>query len=214
MQLRLNTMHFRKKHIKSRHRSKYNFAIGDSQICYTHEYKYLGLYINEHLDWSETLEYVVNNAQKALTLFNHSTRCAGGFHFETYSLLFTQLIQPIILTNACIWGHKEYGRVHSLQTQAMRFFLGVGNSCPNVGLFGELGWVPIRVFIRERILKFWKRLTNMDSRRLTHKIFLWSKSQGLNNWVGRTKKLLEDLNLTSGVGAVAAVAALAATLFA
>ena len=55
-----------------------------------------------------------------------SARCAGGFHFETYSLLFTQLVQSKILTNACIWGHKDYRRINSLQTQAMRFFLGVG----------------------------------------------------------------------------------------
>ena len=91
--------------------------------------------------------------------------------------------------------------MHSLQTQAMRFFLGVGNSCPNVGLFGEMGWVPIRAYIRERILKFWERLINMESYRLTHKIFLWSKSlseQGLNNWTTRTQKLIGTLNLTDG----------------
>ena len=36
----------------------------------------------------------------------------------------------------------------------------------------------------------------MDSPGLTYKMFLWSKSQGLNNWTTRTQKLMEDLNLT------------------
>ena len=191
-------MHFRKKH-HLRDRAKHIFKVGANQLEYSHDYRYLGLYINEHLDWSETLEHIVSNAQKALTLLNHSTRCAGGFHFETYSLLFTQLVQSKILTNACIWGHKDYRRINSLQTQAMRFFLGVGNTCPNIGLFGEMGWVPIRAYIRERVLKFWKRLSNMEPHRLTHKIFLWSKSlseQGFNNWTSRTQRLISDVGVT------------------
>ena len=92
--------------------------------------------------------------------------------FSYYSLLFTQLVRSKILTNACIWGHKDYRRIDSLQTQAMRFFLGVGNSCPTIG---ETGWVPIKAYIRERVLKFWKRLSNMEPHHLIHKVFLWSK---------------------------------------
>ena len=122
----------------------------------------------------QKLEHIVSNAQKARTL-NHSTRCACGFRFETYSLLFTQLVQSKILTNACIWGYNDYRRINSLQTQAMTFFLGVGNTCPNIGLFGETGWVPIRAYIRERVLKFWKRLSNMEPPCLTHKIFIWKQ---------------------------------------
>ena len=34
--------------------------------------------------------------------------------------------------------------VQSFQTAAMRFFLGVGTSCPNTGLFGEMGWVSLQ----------------------------------------------------------------------
>ena len=42
------------------------FKVGPNQLKYSHGYRYLGLYINEHLDWSETLEHIVRNAQKAL----------------------------------------------------------------------------------------------------------------------------------------------------
>ena len=56
-------MHFRKKH-HLRNRAKHVFKVGPNQLEYSHDYRYLGLYINEHLDWSETLEHIVSNAQK------------------------------------------------------------------------------------------------------------------------------------------------------
>ena len=56
-------MHFRKKH-HLRNRAKDVYKVGPNQLKYSHDYRYLGLYINEHLDWSETLEHIVSNAQK------------------------------------------------------------------------------------------------------------------------------------------------------
>ena len=58
-------------------------------------------------------------------------------------MLFNQLVLSRILAYSCIWGHREFPKVKSIQTAAMRFFLGVGTSCPNTGLFGEMGWVPL-----------------------------------------------------------------------
>ena len=59
----------------------------------------------------------------------------GGFHFGTYTLLFDQLVQPIGMTNTCIWGHKDTVKVTGIQHKALRYFLGVGKMCPVVGLF-------------------------------------------------------------------------------
>ena len=49
-------------------------------------------------------------ANWALALLNHRMRATGGFHFQTYTLLFNQLEQPIIMTNARFWGHRAYQR--------------------------------------------------------------------------------------------------------
>ena len=113
---------------------------------------------------------------------------------KTYTLLFNQLVQPIIMTNACIWGHKEYPKIANLQHRAMRFFLGVGKTCPIGGLFGEMGWIPLRGLIKFNILKFQHRIMSMRSTRLTRLILLWSKSlTGIPNWANRTSELLSSL---------------------
>lgn len=193
-----NVIHFHKE-TKNKQRSNFCFHTNGVPIEYVAEYRYLGFYINEHLDLAKSVDRVVNSANRALALLNHRTRIAGGFHYETYSTLFSQLVQSIILTNACIWGHKECGKVYTIQKRAMRFFLGVGISCPNAGIFGELGWIPIRAHIRESILKFRRRLLSMDDSRLTHQIFAWSlslSSQGKSNWAARTESLMNKLNLS------------------
>ena len=190
-----NIVHFRRK-LRSKPRSTYPFTFNEEEISYASQYKYLGLILNEHLDWSASLEVVITKANRALALLNHRMRATGGFHFKTYSLLFNQLVQPIIMTNACIWGHREYPKITNIQHRALRYFLGVGKTCPIVGLFGETGWIPFRALIRFNILKFWHRVTSMQSHRLTRRIYVWSKSladAGTPNWVKRTTDVLGSL---------------------
>ena len=188
-----NVVHFRK-NLRSKARSTFHFTFRGDEISYTSQYKYLGLVLNEHLNWSNSLENIVCKANRALALLNHRMRATGGFHLKTYTLLFNQLVQPIIMTNACIWGHKEYPKIANIQHRAMRFFLGVGKTCPIGGLFGEMGWIPLRGLIKFNILKFWHRIMSMRSTRLTRLILLWSKSlTGIPNWANRTSELLSSL---------------------
>ena len=102
-------------------------------------------------------------ANQALALLNHRAGFCGVFHFNTYSMLFNQLVQSIIMCNACIWGHAESKSLASIQLNALRFVLGVGKACPIAGLFGELGWVPYNnMMVKFNILKFRKRIMKMD----------------------------------------------------
>ena len=140
------------------------------------------------------MENIACKANRALALLNHRMRATRGFHLKTYTLLFNQLVQPIIMTNVCIWGHKEYPKIANIQHSVMRFFLGVGKTCPIGGLFGEMGWIPLRGLIKFNILKFWHWIMSMRSTRLTRLILLWSKSlTGIPNWVNRTSELLSSL---------------------
>ena len=70
----------------------------------TSQYKYLGLLLNEHLDWNVSIEgiHVISKANRALALLNHRMRVVGGFQFRTYTLLFNQLVQSI---EACVFSY-------------------------------------------------------------------------------------------------------------
>lgn len=60
---RTNIVHFRKKQTS---RSEYNFIFDDKKIAYTSNYKYLGMLLNEHLDWQGAITEIINKSNKAL----------------------------------------------------------------------------------------------------------------------------------------------------
>ena len=113
----------------------------DEEITYAAQYIIcLGLFLMEHLEWDLAFLDMHKKASRGLALLNHRARLCGGFHTDTYTYLFNQLIQPIIMCNACIWGHSENRRILGIQYSAMRFLLRVGRACPISGLAGEMGW--------------------------------------------------------------------------
>ena len=142
------------------------------------------------------LSHVLNKAHRALALLNHRAKCIGGFHYNTYTMLFNQLVTSQILPTACIWGHKNHNIITALQIQAMRFFLGVGKTCPIAGLFGEMAWVPYRMQIKLQIIKFWHRLHSMSNSRIPSLILKWSQQLSANNWATRTAHMCNDLSIT------------------
>ena len=71
------------------------------------------------------------------------------------------------MCNACIWGHNDSKALASIQINALRFVLGVGKACPIAGLFGESGWVPHSMTVSFNILRFRKRVMQMDEERTT-----------------------------------------------
>ena len=77
---------------------------------------------------------------------------------------------------------------------AMRFFLGVGTSCPNTGFFGEMGWVPLQAKIKFSMIKFWHRICSLPTHRLPNIIHKWSSQKGISNWAHKTIKLFPEIN--------------------
>ena len=56
-------MHFRRKRQK---RSTFQFLIGDKEISFESEYKYLGVWINEFCDFSKTEKVLSESSGRAL----------------------------------------------------------------------------------------------------------------------------------------------------
>ena len=68
-------VHFRK---KRKPRSLYSFSCGPHSLTYTEKYKYLGFWLNEHLDFSQSLDNVVISAKKAVGTLIGKSKIFGG----------------------------------------------------------------------------------------------------------------------------------------
>ena len=103
-------------------------------------YKYLGLVLNEHLDYNVTAKYVAQSVTRALGLLISKFKQTGGMPFKVYKKLFDTTVWSVISSyGAAIWGTKEYSVINIVQNKACRFFIGVGKYTPNTAVNGDMG---------------------------------------------------------------------------
>ena len=190
-----NIVHFRP---NSFARSDYAFTCGNSILNTVDRYKYLGVILHEHLDFTITAKSVAQSANRALGLLVARCKLIGGVPFNVFSKLYNSIVWPVISYSAPIWGTKEYTCINAVQTRAMRFFLGVGKYTPNTALYGEMAWEPPIVKQWGCLANYWCRLFSLHSDRLNKRIALWANqkaSSSCRNWFYSVKSKFSDMGL-------------------
>ena len=190
-------IHFRNQSVD---KSAFQFKCGELNINYADSYKYLGLVLNEYLNYSVTAKYVAQSATRALGLLISKFKQSGGMPFDVYKKLYYTTVWSVISYGAAVWGVKEYSVINTVQNKACRFFLGVGKYTPNAAVNGDMGWTPPHIKQMTSVLSHWFRLNHMDSDRINKRVFLWSyhSRQKHKNWCFHIDKTLKktDINLT------------------
>ncbi|XP_053376628.1 uncharacterized protein LOC128547607 [Mercenaria mercenaria] len=133
-----NVMHFR---TTSMPQSQFVFKCKDDVLKYTDKYTYLGITLNEFLDYSVTAKFVSQAAGRALGLLIAKFKSIGGMPYNVYTKLYDSLVWPVIAYGASIWGTKRFTCIDAIQNRTMRFFLGTGRYTPNAAVAGEMGWI-------------------------------------------------------------------------
>ena len=180
---------------KRKARSNFLFKLNGSVLNYTSQYKYLGLLLNEHMDFNITTKLLADSAASAHGRINSKFKGLNNMGFSTYEKLFNTSILPILNYGAEIWGAKGYNHVQQVQSKAMRFYLGVHKFAPTLGLFGDTGWFPIINYQKLCMLRFWNRLVKTERHRLLYKIFCWDYNLSKMNWCSEIKSIFEELDI-------------------
>jgi len=185
-------MHFRK---TKKMRSCYNFMLGLYVIEYVQEYKYLGLVLNEHLNYTNTIDILAKAAGRALGACVTKFRNIKNMGFKTYTTIFEACVNPVLNYASEIWGFKTYAKCESIQLRAMKFFLGVNKYTPNVGVRGECGWISTKYVQWKNICKYWNRLQNTENTRMLYKVFSYDYAKCKNNWCSDVKTIFSELDV-------------------
>ena len=115
--------------------------------------------------------------------------------FSTYDTLFDKCVLPVLNYGAEIWGGKDYSQNQQIQNRAMRFYLGVHKFAPTLGMFGDLGWIPVKYSQFLCMLRFWNRLVTCPQDRLLYKIFQWDYDKCNKNWCRDIRNIFEQLDM-------------------
>jgi len=164
-------VHFRPRKVTC---TKVVFMLGSRPLQIVDKYKYLGLMLNEFLDFKVTAEHVARSASRALGLLIAKSKAYGGMPFKCFRKLYESLVLPVIHYGAAIWGHCEYTCINAVHNRACRYFLGVGKFTANAAVQGDTGMYPPIVGQWVSITRQWCRIVNMNPNRLNNIIFKWA----------------------------------------
>jgi hypothetical protein len=110
-------VHFRSQSIP---KSEFVFTCGDDCIQYCSDYKYLGLVLNEFLDYNITAKSVALSANRALGLVIAKCKILGGVSHGVFTKLYDSMVSSIVEYGASIWGTRNYSCINAIQNRAYR----------------------------------------------------------------------------------------------
>ena len=93
-------MHFRN---KGKDCSTFGFHIGDQPVEYATVYRYLGIHMQENLDFCETAEVLSQARGRALGAMISKIHSYKDIGYNTYSKLFNSCVAPVINYCSGVW---------------------------------------------------------------------------------------------------------------
>ncbi len=172
--------------------------LGNENLEIVNNYRYLGLDLNDTLDYSDTANVLSGAAGKALgsLLCKHFT--SNGLPFDTFTKIYDATVAPIMNYGSSIWGSKSYPSCNKIYFRAMRSFLGVGKYSALPSIEGDMGWIPVEIRHHIEMLRLWFRLSTMPLDRITKRIFLWDyelSKVGKYTWSSCVKNIFEECSM-------------------
>ncbi len=146
------------------------------------KYKYLGIVLNEHLEYSIVAMILANSAGRALGAIYNKYRLNKGFGYDTYTKLYHSDVVPILDYCSSVWGYCNLDKIDTVQNKALRLFLGVHTFAPNLSINADMEWIPSMICRHTKILRMWNRFVKMKDNRLTKKVFFWDKTFSRFSW--------------------------------
>jgi hypothetical protein len=88
-------------------------------------YKYLGLFLTEHLDFNYTAKFVAQAATRSLGLLIAKFKAFGDMHYDCFTKLYDTLVDSAISYGSSVWGYKSYSSLlcHKCGTKSCKSLL-------------------------------------------------------------------------------------------
>ncbi len=184
-------IHFRQKKTK---RTEFPFHIGTDTVDIIDKYKYLGIYLNEFMNYQDIASCLSGAAGRALGGIISKFRSFKNVGFNSFSKLYHSGVVPILDYCSGIWGYDNYECSNKVQQRALRYYLGVHQKTPLLAIEGDTGLIPCQIRRQKEMMRFWNRVLLMDQSRLTRKIFQYDYNQCKGNWCSQMKSVFTKVN--------------------
>ena len=174
-----NIVHFRK---NRKLRTNFVFKFGNIPIDIVSNYKYLGLFLDEHMNYEKAVDTLCGSAGRALGSVINKFKSLHNIGFSTFTKLYNSCVHSVMEYGSAIWTEKRYIQCNKIFNRAIRYFLGVPRGTPIAGMKGDMEWIPPKFSRMINKLRFWNRVVSMHPDRLTRQVFEWDWLSRNNNW--------------------------------
>ena len=128
-----------------------NIAIGSEPIERVAEFKFLGLTIDENLDWNPHLQKISNKVSRTLGVM---CRLKNYLPVHILRLLYNSLVLPYLQYGILTWGFK-IGRIEKLQKRAVRIITCSKYNAHTEPLFKTLNLLKVSDMFTLNLLKMY-----------------------------------------------------------
>ncbi len=175
--------------------SQYEFKCGDFIVEHVSKYKYLGLWLDQHLTMDIAASEIAKSASRALGVLISKFHATGGMDYKVFNALYDSLVQPILNYGAGIWGTKHHRLIKTVQHRASKFFIGVRDKTNNVAALGEMGWSSALSQQHMQVFRLWIRLKTKPDGGMCKEIHNWSLRRPGRTWEKNVKTLAEKYDV-------------------
>ena len=181
--------------------TKNDFNLYNEKLENVSSFKYLGVYFFKNGHWNRTQKHIADHASKALhRLFS----ILYQYEFKTVEKckLFDILVASVLNYASEVWGMNDGKDIEIIHTKFLRKILCVNKSTNLVGLYGELGRVPLNVLRKVNMIRYWTKILQSKEDSLERHVYTMLKHDANNNiqyngknWAYNIKTILESLGL-------------------
>ena len=164
------------------------------ELTVVNAFKYLGVFFTTRLSFSCTLEDLAERARRAISAIFRMLWSINEHSPNIFFKLFDCQIQPILTYGSEVWGLcNNQECIERVNLSAQKRFLGVNIRAPRHLIYAETGRYPLYVNTYCRCIKYWLKLTMMDSKRYPRKAYnmlLFLQKQNYVTWACSVRNVL------------------------
>lgn len=128
------------------------------------------------MNFSEGRKILAESTGRALGSVLSEIKLCPDLSFSTFTKLYNPLVGSVLFYAAGVWGFDEALDCNSVQSRALRRYLGVHIYTAKAAIEGDVAWEPCLVKQRCEIVHPWNRLVCLPEERLTRNVFNWDRA--------------------------------------
>ena len=129
-------------------------------------FKYLGVILSKNGRYIKAIKENIDKARKAMFELRRTFK-QKFIPIDCQIELFGKTIEPILLYGAEIWGFENIKLIEQFRLKCFKQILKLKQSTPSYMIYGELGKLPLTIYLKMKMIKFWGRLISCEPKEIS-----------------------------------------------